>query len=118
MEEIMLNIRDFICLHYINNKKESFWKEQIMPDSLQFKLDIFKNRLPIREDFRVTQFTLFRESHYMAVMHGMGLFDVAKLKKQYNMLGNEIKTSVKMHKINTEKYIPHKKWLERIRNEF
>tara|TARA_R110000850_G_scaffold7552_2_gene27431 strand:+ start:1679 stop:3064 length:1386 start_codon:yes stop_codon:yes gene_type:complete len=118
MEEIMLNIRDFICLHYINNKKESFWKEQIIPDSLQFKLDIFKNRLPIREDFRVTQFTLFRESHYMAVMHGMGLFDVAKLKKQYNMLGNEIKTSVKMHKINTEKYIPHKKWLERIRNEF
>jgi len=117
MENIMLNIRDFICLHYITNKKQKFWKTQIIPDTLKHKLEIFKTRLPIREDFLDTNYLLFREAHYIVVMHGLGLIPIEKIKKQYNMLSNNLKKLLNVKYENTKDYITHKEWLKKIRNE-
>jgi hypothetical protein len=118
MEKIMLNIRDFISLHYITPRKEKFWKDQIIPDSLKDRLELFKTRLPLREDFSDTNYLLFRERHYIAVMHGLDLFNLANIKKQYNMLGNNLKKELKLDYSNTDDFISHKEWIRRIRDEF
>tara|TARA_R110002124_G_scaffold210046_1_gene376583 strand:+ start:63 stop:419 length:357 start_codon:yes stop_codon:yes gene_type:complete len=117
MEDIMLNIRDFICLHYITPRKEIFWKTQIMPDSLKDRLELFKTRLPIREDFCKSQYFLFREAHYIVVMHGLGLIHLDKIKKQYSMLNNNFKELIQIKYEDTYSYIPHKEWLRKVRNE-
>jgi len=117
MEKIMLNIRDFICLHYITNKKQKFWKTQVMPNTLKDRLKIFKTRLPIREDFLDTNYLLFREPHYIAVMHGLGLINLENIKKQYTMLNKDFHKFMNIEYEKTSKYITHKEWLERIRNE-
>ena len=117
MEDIMLNIRDFICLHYITPRKEQFWKTQIIPDSLKDRLEVFKTRLPIREDFCKSQYFLFREPHYIVVMHGLGLINIEKIKKQYSMLNDDFKELIKIKYENTDNYITHKEWLEKVRHE-
>ena len=117
MEKIMLNIRDFICLHYITNRKGKFWKTQIIPDSLKDRLELFKTRLPIREDFLDTNYLLFREAHYIVVMHGLGLINLENIKKQYNMLNKDFHKFMNIEYEKTSKYITHKEWLKRIRNE-
>jgi len=117
MEKIMLNIRDFICLHYITNRKEKFWKTQIIPDSLKDRLELFKTRLPIREDFLDTNYLLFREAHYIVVMHGLGLINLENIKKQYTMLNKDFHKFINIKYEKTSEYITHKEWLKRIRNE-
>ena len=117
MEDIMLNIRDFICLHYITPRKEKFWKTQVMPDSLKDRLELFKTRMPIREDFCKSQYFLFREPHYIVVMHGLGLIDLEKIKKQYSMLNNNFKELIKIKYEDTYSYITHKEWLKKVRHE-
>ena len=117
MEHIMLNIRDFICLHYITPRKEKFWKTQVMPDSLKDRLELFKTRLPIREDFSETNYLLFRDPNYIVVMHGLGLIDIEKIKKQYSMLNNNFKELIKIKYDDTYSYITHKEWLKKVRHE-
>jgi tryptophan halogenase len=118
IEKIMLNIRDFISMHYITNRKEKFWREQKFPDSLKDRLDLFKTRLPIREDFNDTQYLLFRDPHYIVVMHGLGLINVKNIKKQYNMLAAQLKQRSRIKYKNTKNFITHKEWLTRVRHEF
>jgi tryptophan halogenase len=118
IEKIMLNIRDFISMHYITNRKEKFWREQTFPDSLKDRLDLFKTRLPIREDFNDTQYLLFRDPHYIVVMHGLGLINVKNIKKQYNMLAAQLKQRSRIKYKNTKNFITHKEWLTRVRHEF
>jgi len=118
MEQIMLNIRDFICLHYITSRKQLFWKTQTIPDSLRDRLELFKTRLPIREDFCESQYFLFREPHYIVVMHGLGLINVEKIKKHYSMLSNNYKKLLNTEYENTDNYVTHKEWLRKVRNEF
>ena len=88
-----------------------------MPDSLKDRLEVFKNRLPIREDFCKSQYLLFREPHYMVVMHGLGLINLEKIKKQYNMLNDKYKEIIKIKYEDTYSYITHKEWLEKVRHE-
>ena len=117
MEHIMLNIRDFICLHYITPRKEKFWRTQVMPDSLKDILELFKTRLPIREDFSETNYLLFRDPNYIVVMHGLGLIDIEKIKKQYSMLNNNFKELIKIKYDDTYSYVTHKEWLKKVRHE-
>ena len=88
-----------------------------MPDSLKDRLEVFKTRLPIREDFCKSQYFLFREPHYIVVMHGLGLIDLEKIKKQYNMLNNNFKKLIQIKYEDTYSYITHKEWLRKVRNE-
>lgn len=104
---IMENIRDFIVLHYIVKKDNSqFWKDiqhLELPDSLQSKLDIWRNKLPIKEDFSGSSlYSLFAESNFIVVMHGLGLFNQESIKQEYEMLHPEIKK-------NADNLIQHEK---------
>ena len=88
-KSIMENIRDFIFLHYMVKKNTSnFWKDLQSiepPDSLKEKLEIWENRLPISEDFSGdSDYALFRDPNFIVVMHGIGLLNIEKIKKEYN----------------------------------
>lgn len=88
-KNIMENIRDFIFLHYMVKKDTSdFWTDIQKidpPDSLKEKLEIWENRLPISEDFSGdSDYILFRELNFIVVMDGLGLFNIEKIKKEYN----------------------------------
>jgi len=90
IDSIIENIRDYIALHYITKKTNSqFWKDIQhikLPDSLQANLELWRYKLPVREDFKfASEHTLFKEVNYIMAMHGLGLFDKNSIRKEYGM---------------------------------
>ena len=125
--EITDNIRDFVVLHYVTKKTNtSFWKDVSalpLPDSLASKLEVWRNRMPITEDFiGQSGYSLFGPSNYIMVMDGLDLFnrDAIKqelelhnedIKKQANtIVDDEIKRDLKNDSFS------HKEYLSLIRN--
>ena len=78
---ILENIRDFVALHYYTNKDSSpFWKDLKsieVPDKLRERLEIWKNRLPVSEDFN--------SDHHIMVLHGIDHFNTNSIKKEFDM---------------------------------
>lgn len=126
VNDVMENIRDFICLHYITDKQSTeFWKDlkniQI-PDSLASKLEAWKHRLPIKEDFnKLSDYILFTDPNFILVMEGLGLFDRSSIKQEFHSLHPSIKHRTEQiitmmqqgnNRLNT---IPHKQFIKLIR---
>ena len=89
--------------------------------STDFYCQVSLPTLPIREDFNSnTDYLLFLEDHHTMVMHGLGLFDVESIKKEYESLPTNVKEHAKtliLNRKNLEKYgkaIGHKKFIESI----
>ena len=122
---IMDNIRDFIVLHYITKRRDTeFWKDVAeidIPDSLANNLEMWKQRMPIADDFTsYTKKILFNEYNFALVMNGLELFDNNKIKYQYENLPQEAKDhtdSLCQQKIEFDKIkaIPHKMMLDLLR---
>jgi len=78
-EEMMVDIRDFIILHYcVNNRKDSeYWRvareEMEIPDSLKTRLEEFRHTLPLTTDFDST--FLFNNVSYSLMLSAKGYFD-------------------------------------------
>jgi len=128
-DNLVENIRDFIILHYISDRRDTkFWKdiaEQKIPESLKDKLNIWKYRLPIHEDFYdYGDYTLFQDSNFILVMDGMNLFDTKSIKKEFlNMPENVIKNADFIIKNEFEidrsiKTIGHKDFINFIKKYF
>ena len=127
MAMVIENLRDFVILHYQVKKNDTeFWsnlKNLPIPPSLQHKLDLWKDRLPIREDFESTQYLLFYEMNFISIMYGLNLFDKDKLTKIYNGFSPEHKQRITdnikyYNNIKNEwqnNSISHKKWLANMR---
>jgi tryptophan halogenase len=129
VQDIMQNIRDFICLHYITKKQSTdFWKNlqsMPIPDTLAENLEIWKQKLPIREDFnKLSDYILFTDSNFILVMEGLEMFDKAAIKQEFTFLNPFIKQHAEHilfshlqsdNKLNT---IPHKEFIKLIRNYF
>ena len=126
VENITDNIRDYLALHYMTDKKSSqFWRDQKnvpIPDSLQAKLDLWKYKLPIKEDFSDDcNYILFKEANFIMVMHGLGLFDQSAIRKEYEMVHPAIRAEADHIIAEHQKYldtieaIPHKEALSIIR---
>lgn len=126
---ILDNIRDFVALHYITDREDTeFWKDvknMPLPNSLQHKLQQWKQNLPIEEDFnKTTKYILFRETNFTHVLMGLKLFDVEKIREEFLMQRAEIRKladDTYAEVIENEKKaesIGHKKFLELIRNYF
>lgn len=68
-------VRDFLIMHYVLSKREDtpFWKsvmnETTIPDSLQEKLDYFKNQLPSMNGLKLS---VFPPKSYTCILDGMG----------------------------------------------
>lgn len=127
VEAILDNIRDFIALHYISSRNDTaFWQDIQnidIPDTLKNNLEIWKHRMPILDDLTShTKRILFNEYNYLLVLHGMGHFDLASIKKQYNLLPQDAKDyaeriiNEKNQNERNLKYVPHKLMIDVIRN--
>lgn len=128
--DIMENIRDFIALHYVAKGKETeFWKDVSkleLPETLKSRLDIWKHRLPIDDDFNnLTNYKLFDASNHILVLDGLDLFDRNSIKEEYDSNHDFVKNSAsttvqelwnfEKTKINT---ITHKEFIKLIREVF
>lgn len=121
------NIRDFIVLHFVCPREDTeFWKKvknTKLPDSLQEKLNIWQNRLPTEIDFDTdTKFILFKALHFVMVLHGLELFDVEKIKEEYETLDDSIKENadaIRKHLLDESNrdynFLSHKEFLNLIR---
>lgn len=123
---IMENIRDFVFIHYLTKKENTqFWKDIKnieMPETLKNKMEKWKYRLPIEEDFKETNYYVFWPSNFINVMYGLDLFNKDNIKKEYLSYSKDIRTYVEnCIKQEKEEYklprINHKKYLQLIRNE-
>jgi tryptophan halogenase len=124
---IMENIRDFIVLHYVTNKTNTeFWKNirtLELPNSLKFKLDKWRHRLPVSEDFNdMSDYILFTPSNFIVVMEGLDLFNRNSIRAEYDALYPEMKetaNSIIKQQLEFEKsikFITHKEMISIIRN--
>jgi tryptophan halogenase len=120
-ENIIENVRDFIVLHYLVNKKDSpFWKNLKLkiPNSLKNKLNIWKDRLPQRDDFRGS-YNLFYEANWSIILKELGLVNKKSITKEFKMLNDNLQRHTKKvteENINMLKtssnWIDHKNYLE------
>lgn len=126
--DIMENIRDFIVLHYITKKENTqFWKDVSkikLPDSLEEKLDMWKTKLPIDEDFNdQSSYIMFKAANYITVMAGLDLFDCNAIRNEYEMNNDYIKKDAveiitnEMKATEENSYVTHKQFIEYVRNQ-
>jgi len=127
VDSIIENIRDFVVLHYLTKKENTqFWKDVQnikLPDSLQNKLDLWRFKLPIKEDFAfASEYTLFKPAHFILVMHGLNLFNKDSIRKEYEMNASLISfyndwMLSKHNEIMTNTVaVPHRQIIEKIRS--
>ena len=125
--DIMENLRDFIVLHYLTKKENTqFWKDVAaleIPDSLKYRLDLWKNKMPIDEDFsELSDYILFKGNNHAVVMHGLDLFNRLAIKAEYDACHDYIKNAadeiIKERKEfdNSIDKISHKNLISKIRN--
>ena len=89
VNSIMDNIRDFVFLHYLTDRNDTqFWqdiKKIEMPDTLKEKMKLWKNRLPYAEDFSSqSDYCLFFDSNYIVKLFGLNLLNLNSVKEEYN----------------------------------
>jgi tryptophan halogenase len=127
--DIAENIRDFVVLHYQVKKFNSiFWKDVQnleIPDTLATKLDLWKRKLPIKEDFNsISDYALFQDSNFIVVLDGLDLFDRDAIRREYEAHSNELKgitrgiINAKLDLDANGPTLGHKAYLQLIRDNF
>ena len=127
--DIMENIRDFIALHYMTDKDDTiFWKDLKsieVPNTLKSNLNIWKNKLPIKEDFnKQSDYVLFTDPNFILVMEGLNLFNRDSIKDEYNRLNPLIRSEaeqIALNHFNINKNLTtfsHKEFLKLVRDNF
>jgi tryptophan halogenase len=121
---IVENIRDFVLLHYLTNKKDSkFWSEfkPNLPESLKTNLEKWKYRLPIQEDFPGS-YQLFNQHNFAIILKELNLIETKSIKKEYDSLSNVFKdyteSMINDHKkyySDTSNTLGHKSFLQSFR---
>jgi tryptophan halogenase len=101
-KDVVENIRDFVVLHYIVDRKDSkFWKELKLklPSTLENNLKKWKHRIPIREDF-AGGYKLFGPHSFTVLLKELNLINKESIKKEYEMLSEKYKNHAKESMIN------------------
>tara|TARA_R100001530_G_scaffold134212_2_gene108664 strand:- start:830 stop:2266 length:1437 start_codon:yes stop_codon:yes gene_type:complete len=114
-KEMIENVRDFIVLHYLVNKKDSkFWRDLKLniPSSLKHKLKIWKNRLPIRDDF-LGSYNLFYEANWTLILKELGFINKDTITKEFNFLSEHLQlNSQKLFDEHLAEIKPRKAWID------
>jgi tryptophan halogenase len=95
MNSVVENIRDFLILHYLTNKNNTkFWEDVSkieIPESLNNKIKLWKNHLPIHEDFiGASEYNLFWPENFLFVMNGLNMFNKNSIEKEFYALNESI----------------------------
>lgn len=126
VEDVLDNIRDFICLHYLTNRADSkFWQDQQhrpIPDRLKDQLEIWSHKMPTSTDFNdLSDKILFSELHYILILHGLDKFNTDSIKREYETMfskdkKDEIERIIKDYNNLTYSTVSHKTMLEVLRD--
>jgi hypothetical protein len=94
-----------------------------IPDSLGQKLELWKNRMPLQEDFSdQTDYCLFWHDNFTVVMEGLDLFNRDAILQEYNMQNQDIKDAADQaikdiaKKDETQELMGHKKLISIVRD--
>lgn len=121
---IMSNIRDYVLLHYLTDRKDTeFWKEVTsveLPDTLASLLEMWKNRLPNKEDIIETypsSYCMFWDANFTQILYGINYFDKGSIKNELNSYSNHYNNHELIRKITSypKITIPHKTLIKVIR---
>lgn len=96
VEDILLDIRDFVALHYVVDREDTpFWKDQKsvpLPPRLEKNMQMWKHKLPQDTDFgNESSYRLFGAPHYALILAGNKWFDLESIKQQYEILPDDVK---------------------------
>ena len=125
--DLLINIRDFVILHYVTNKRNTeFWKDVAnieLPPELTNNLKKWRKNLPIADDFAgSTAYIMFKDSHYLQVLQGLRLFDREKITYEYQLQHPEIHKMAEefIREVRTLEIINpsigHKEFISRVRS--
>lgn len=110
---IIENVKDFVCLHYYFDYK--------MPDSLLNKLDTWKHRLPIDEDFPGGYY-IFNPHNFIILLKEYGLLNKDSIKKEYSLINLNLRNLTRKNYQNYKNYYlndkrtGHKEFIKQILN--
>ena len=92
------NTLDFVVLHYLNGRTDTkFWKDvQSMnkPKSLENKLKIWRNKTPIADDLRGTNFMMNAANFFVILLYIFEFLDTESIKYEYDSFPDHIKEQV------------------------
>jgi tryptophan 7-halogenase len=124
--DILDNIRDFLCLHYLTDRDDSrFWKDQReikIPDRLRDQLEIWKHKIPSHADFSdLSDKILFSQLHFTLILHGLDKFNIRSIKLEYETMftrdkKEEIEHIISQFNSQTYSTISHKNMLTVLRD--
>ena len=102
IKTVMENIRDFIYIHYLRcNNKNWFWKsytEENAPTSLKKMMSLWRRRLPIDDDMKTSDYSLFWACNFIQVLDGLGFYEYNNsIKKQNKLLPIKVKDDLNNH---------------------
>ena len=126
VESIMENIKDFIFLHYMCDRTDTeFWQDVSRldpPESLQKKLSMWQHRLPVDDDLiEHTDKILFKSANYLIVLYALNKIDISTIKSQFDHLPYNVQQYAenKIYEINqmlqTANLVDHKTVLSLVR---
>jgi hypothetical protein len=129
VDGIMDNVRDFVRLHYINDRRDTpFWQkcaELPMSDNLKHMLEVWKNGKLIRDmdyDSNIGPYCLFTAHNFNMIAAHHGLINSDRLREYFDATEDEIKGGI-MDKViygqyrNSDFYTPkitHKEYIKQI----
>jgi len=126
VEDILLDIRDFVALHYVVDREDTlFWKDvkrMPLPPRLEKNIEMWKHKLPQDGDFgNESSYKLFSSPHYTIILAGNNQFNLESIKQQYEVLPPDIKEltertihdTLNLHPLS--KKVSHKTIIELIR---
>lgn len=126
VQEIMLNIRDFVFLHYLGGRTDTdFWKsiqDIKIPESLQKVLDIAQHRVPIDTDISWSSYALFKSANYAIILHALRLLNTDAVKAHFDNLPDNVKQFAHNavvdldNSMNTHRTVSHKNALTILRS--
>jgi tryptophan halogenase len=93
MKRIYKNSFEFIRIHYLNCREDTeFWRDYKnlkMPDDLNLKVEMWKQRPPSDVEFLHRGLTLYGSNNFFQVMYGLGLIDSEKITEWFKIKGKE-----------------------------
>jgi tryptophan halogenase len=103
INDLFLNIRDFVFLHYLGGRNDTdFWKYVStikIPESLQYNLEKWENKIPIQLDFDGTShYRMFNSGNFTQILYGLNKFNVDSIKKQFDYIPDLLTVAAK-HKL-------------------
>jgi tryptophan halogenase len=91
MSFFMENLFEFVRLHYVNTRTDTpFWKDVsniILPDTLRYKMNAWKTRLPRKSDFEGRTSNLFQQLNFTQLLNAIKWFDKDAIRKEMELLG-------------------------------